>query len=259
VGLRLALSILTVLPVGRPRAETRDVSRAMTSAPAVGLVIGGIAAGVFALVDLAPRAQLLAAALGVASVALASRFLHLDGLADTADAFGSKGDQADALRIMRAPDVGAFALVAVALALIIDVAAVDAAGAEHRGVVCLVVAAAASRLTVTMSSRRGLSAAAGSRLGAWVAGTVTPAAVVTMVLVTSLAALGIGATWTDAPLRGASQCAIAVVAALAAGEVVRSRASRLVGGLTGDVIGAAVEVSFTAAAVAFAVTGGLLH
>lgn len=259
MGLRLALSILTLLPVSRPRTERRDVSLAMICAPAAGLVVSGIACGVFSLVDLAPRAQLLAAALGIAAAALTSRFLHLDGLADAADAFGSMGDRAEALRVMRAPDVGAFALVAVALTLIVDVSAVDVAGAEHRGVVCLVVAGIASRLTITICSRRGLSAAAGSRLGAWVAGTVSPAAVLTTALVTSLVALGLGATWTGSPVRGMSQCAIAMATAVTTGEFVRARASRLVGGLTGDVIGAAVECSFAAACVTFAVTGGLLH
>jgi adenosylcobinamide-GDP ribazoletransferase len=259
VGLRLALSILTVLPVGQSRTEARDVSQAMAWAPAAGLVIGGVAAGVFALVDLAPHAHLIAAALGVAAVALVSRLLHLDGLGDTADAFGSKGDRAEALRVMRAPDVGAFAVVAITLMLLIDVAAVDVATAAHRGAVCLVVAGLASRLTVTICCRHGLSAADGSRLGAWVAGSVGPLTLVTAAVVTTLVAMAVGATWAESPVRGLGQCGLALVVGLASGEFVRARASVRVGGLTGDVIGAAVECAFAAACVTFAVSGGLLH
>lgn len=258
MGLRLALSILTAAPMGQPRAQPRDVSRAMTAAPAVGLIIGVAAASVLALVQLAPHTDVLAAALAVAAVAASSRLLHLDGLADTADAIGCKGDRADALRVMRAPEIGAFGAVALALILIIDVAALTVVAGEHRGAACVVVASVASRLTISICCRRGLATADGSRLGAWVAGTVGPAALAVATVVVIAIAVGLGATWSSSPMHGGVQSGISAVIAIGVGEVARIAGSQRVGGLTGDVIGAAVECSFAAACVSFAVTGGLL-
>lgn len=256
--MRLALSILTLLPVGQPRAEPTDVSRAMALAPAVGLGVGAAAAGVLALVQLAPHTDVLAAALAIATLAVASRLLHLDGLADTADALGFKGDRAEAVAVMKSPEIGAFGAVTVALVLIVDVAALTVTTFEHRGVVCVLVASTASRLTISFCCRHGLSAAEGSRLGAWVAGTVKPVALMATASATAAVATGLGATWSASAVRGGVQSLAALATAVAVGEAVRFMASRRVDGLTGDVIGASVECSFAAACMTFALSGALV-
>jgi adenosylcobinamide-GDP ribazoletransferase len=94
-GLKLAFGTLSVLPVGAPGTVDRRVAgRAMVWAPVVGLVLGGIAGLVVYGADrLKPDAPFLAAVLGIVVLMALSGALHLDGLADSADGFGSRRDR----------------------------------------------------------------------------------------------------------------------------------------------------------------------
>jgi len=233
-GLRLALTTFTVLPLRPGRVDRRAAATAMVLAPAVGAALGLVAAGT---VRLLPASPLLAAALTVAAVAALTRGLHLDGLADTADGLGTYGDPERALAVMKAPDVGAFGVVTVVLALLVQTAAL--AGVTLAGAVT---ALAAGRLAVTWACRRGVPAARPDGLGALVAGTVPVAAA----LAATAAVVGLAVPAVpDRPWQGP----LAVGLALAASLLLTRHTVRRLGGITGDVLGAAVEVTTTAALV----------
>ena len=121
---RTALSLFTVLPVGGGAELGEDQAvRAVRWLPAVGLLLGLAGAAVILSVGAGspgPR-RLLGAALAVALLALLTGGLHLDGLADTADGLGSRRGRADALAIMRRPDVGPMGVAALVLVLLIQV------------------------------------------------------------------------------------------------------------------------------------------
>ena len=262
-AVRLAVSLLTCVPIRATSTDRRTVGAAMTIAPLVGLVLGGAAAGVLTLTSvLLPRgsAALLPAALAVATLAVGSRLLHLDGLADTADAFGIVSSNPEAAQAaMKAPNVGAFGVVAIVLALGLDIAALDTATSAGRGTLALLAAAGTSRLAATWACRRSVKAAVLTGLGALVAGSVPLARSVVAVV---LLAGGIGAlgAFTDhAGLGGAAQGLIGVAAGLAVGEICRAAACRRVGGLTGDVLGATIEVATAASLIAVAVAVRLAH
>ncbi|MEU4222627.1 adenosylcobinamide-GDP ribazoletransferase, partial [Actinoplanes sp. NPDC026623] len=150
-GLRLALTTLTVLPVRAGRVDRRAAAVAMSVAPLVGALLGAVLAGLFVLLGQGP----VAAAVTVAAGALLTRGLHLDGLADTVDALGSYRDRERALEIMKKPDIGPFGVAAIALALLIQAAALTEVGPW-----AIVVAWAAGRLGVTIACRRGVGAEA---------------------------------------------------------------------------------------------------
>jgi adenosylcobinamide-GDP ribazoletransferase len=236
-GAQLAITLLTVIPVnahvGAGVAPSRRAAgAAMAWAPVVGLLLGAAAAGIL---ELAARfghtGRLLAAVLAIAALALLTRALHLDGLADFADGLGSAQPAARALEIMKRSDIGPFGVVTVLLTLGIQVAALAQAQALGRGVPAVICSAAAGRLALTWACRRGVPPARPSGLGALVAGTVHP------VIPAVLTAAGLAA----AGAFGLIFC-IAVAAGLAAALGLTMLAVRRLGGITGDVLGALVEV-----------------
>jgi adenosylcobinamide-GDP ribazoletransferase len=240
-GLRLAVTLLTAIPLPGGRSggaagrapSRRTAAAAMAWAPAVGLLLGAAAAAVLELA--ARRAHtgpLLAAVLAVAALALLTRGLHLDGLADTADGLGSRRSAGEALAIMKRSDIGPFGVVTLVLTLLIQVAALAQAQALGRGAPAVLAAVVTGRLALPWACRRGVPAARGTGLGALVAGTVP---------------LAVPVALTAAALAGAYPFGIvvpiAVAAGLAASLALTALAVRRLGGITGDVLGALVEVA----------------
>lgn len=239
-GVRLALTTLTVLPVRASRADRETGGVAMTVAPAVGALLGLILAGVLAGLGALGAPRLVAAALTVGAGALLTRGLHLDGLADTVDALGSYRRGAEGLAVMKKPDIGPFGVAAVAITLLVQAAALTSASSG-----AVIAAWAAGRLCATAACRRGVPAARPEGLGALVAGTVP-------VLAAGLAALVVTAGSVFAvpgrPWQGPVAVAVALLAAYA---LVRHAVLRF-GGITGDVLGAAIEGGTTLALVVLA-------
>jgi len=273
-GLRLSVSLLTVIPLrntvppasaavpgagaqDRPPLAPATVAAAMAWAPAVGLLLG-IAAGVVLLIadHLLGTGSLTAAGLAVASLALLSRGLHLDGLADLADGLGSGKPAAGALEVMRRSDIGPFGTVTLILTLLIQVAALSHAEATGpgRGAAAVITAVITGRLAITWACRPGVAPARPDGLGALVAGSVrTPlaAAVTVAVLGAAVAAVTISATVTGEPLGWTLP--LAVITGLSAGFIMQRHAVRRLGGITGDVLGALAEVAATVALLVAAI------
>lgn len=249
-GLRLALTTLTVLPVRGPQAlDRRTAGIAMCLAPLVGALLGLAAATVLLAIDALTAGTLLAAVLAVAALAALTRGLHLDGLADLVDGLASYLPPEGARRVMKAPDVGPLGVVAVVLALGVQATALAAATSVGRGAVALLLAAVVSRLAVPLACTPATPAAVPDGLGALVAGTVRPV----VPLATAAAALAALAGWQalDEP-SDAARVVLAGGAGLLAASALRRHAVRRLGGVTGDVLGALVEVSATVVLVVMA-------
>jgi adenosylcobinamide-GDP ribazoletransferase len=236
-GVRLAFGILTLLPVRAGRVDRAAAAVAMSTAPLVGALLGTVLAAILIGLAAAGAPRLVAAALTVAAAALLTRGLHLDGLADTVDGVGSYRRGPAALAVLKQPDIGPFGVAAVVLTLLVQAAALAALPG-----VAVVVGWAAGRLAVPVACRRGVPAARPEGLGALVAGTVPVAAAA--VLTVAVAAAGIPAT-PGRPWQGPA----AVLTAVGVAALVVRHCVRRFGGVTGDVIGAAVEVATTCALV----------
>jgi adenosylcobinamide-GDP ribazoletransferase len=220
----------------------------MVLAPVVGLVLAVPAAAVAGVAQRA-GADLLAAVLAVAVLALLTRGLHLDGLVDTVDGLASYRPREQALAVMRSPEVGPLGLAALVLVLLTQVAALHACLADGRGAAAVVTAVVAGRLAVSLACTRGVPAASPTGLGATVAGTVGPAAAAVLLPAVLLAAVVPGLVDQDVP---AWLGPAAVAAALAAAGLVLRHAVRRLGGVSGDVLGCLLEAATAAALVAFA-------
>jgi adenosylcobinamide-GDP ribazoletransferase len=245
-GLRLALSWLTVLPVRAPDTVDRPVAAAAIGwAPATGLPLGLAAAGLLyglaALGVPAPVAGLLV----IAALAVGTRGMHLDGLADTADGLGCYGPPERALAVMRDGRAGPFAVVALVVLIGLQAAALAALTGHPDRWPSVVVAVLAGRCAFGWCCRRGVPAARPDGLGALVAGSQPwPVPALTGLALAALAALAVPAHRWQGPM--AVLLGAALVVALSA------HTRRRLGGVTGDVLGAAAELATTAVLVATA-------
>lgn len=228
-----ALVFLTRLPLGRllpPRVM--PLSEAAWAFPLAGAVLGALAG--LPLWLMGPG--LLPAGLAVALAVWLSGALHEDALADFADAGGGR-DRADRLRIMREPTIGSYGAAALTAAMLVRVAAVAALGP-----VALIGAVAAGRVAPVVLMR-ALPPARRDGLGQG-AGRPSRRAVLAAGLTGALALL-LTAPWPGAAALAMALAAISVVA-------VSRRACRLLGGQTGDVLGASAVLAECAALVGMA-------
>lgn len=253
-GPRLALGLLTVLPAGAVRTDRRTARDAVLVAPLVGLLLGAVAWLVGAVVQLAGAGPLLSATASVGALAFATRGLHLDGLADLADGLGSGRPAEAALAVMRRSDAGPFGVITLVLVLLTQVAALEQAWQSGHAFAALLLSCATGRLALVWACRSSVPAARPDGLGALVAGTVpVPAAVGTTGLL--LLVGGIVGGLTAGP-GAAAAGAGAVLAGTVGALLLLRRAVHRLGGVTGDVLGAAVETAGTCALLLFVLAVG---
>jgi adenosylcobinamide-GDP ribazoletransferase len=239
--MRTALALFTVVPVRAGTTLTRErAAAALRWFPLIGAALGAAAALPLAAIRAwAPHATLLGAVLAVALLALLSRGLHLDGLADTADGLASRAPAERALEIMRRSDIGPLGVLAIGFAVLVDVAALAAVGGSSwRPVAALAVAAATGRLAVVQAAHRRVPPARASGFGAYVAGSVST----WTAALETIAVLGGGAGLAAAVDAGVPGWLAAQAGALLVAAGVRWHTTRRLGGVTGDVFGALVEL-----------------
>jgi adenosylcobinamide-GDP ribazoletransferase len=256
VPLRTALGLFTILPVrAAPGIGRADAARAVLWLPVVGLLLWVPAAAVLLAVEAGghsgPR-RLLAAALAMGVLALLTGGLHLDGLADTADGLGSRRPRDEALAIMRRSDVGPFGVAALVFTVLVQITALATVAPGWPGAAALAVAVVTGRTAVVLAAGPGSPAARPDGFGALVAGaTSARARIAAVAALLAVTVAGAAAAWGGYPaVRGA----VAVLAGLCAGDLLRRLARRRLGGMTGDVFGAVVELSAAVALLALALT-----
>jgi adenosylcobinamide-GDP ribazoletransferase len=240
-GGQLALSWLTVLPVRAGRVDAATARTAIALAPLIGLLLGGVAVGALSGMDGLGLPPLLAGLLTVGLLAVLTRGMHLDGLADTADGLGCFGPPERALAVMKDGGAGPFAVVTLIVVLgtqAISLATIISSGRWG----AVVLALTAGRAAFALCCRRGVPAARPDGLGALVAGSQPVAVPVAWWLaLTAAGTLVVPGRWW-----------LGVVAVALAGGVVlglTAHTGKRFGGITGDVLGAACELAGTAVLV----------
>jgi adenosylcobinamide-GDP ribazoletransferase len=231
-----AVAFLTRVPLGRRvRVDGADVARGAVLFPVVGAGIGA-AVGLTAVLLHTRLPGLPAAALALGVGLVLTGAIHLDGLADTADALGGRS-RTEALAIMRDHAVGAYGAAALALDLLVKAGVIAALLERDEAFLALIVAGALSRaaalpLAYALPYARaevGPGGVLGGRVSLWSAG-----GGIAIAAAIALSLLGEGGGW----MLGAVG-----LAAVLLGVAYR----RWLGGVTGDTLGAASEISETLA------------
>ncbi|HEY1485170.1 MAG TPA: adenosylcobinamide-GDP ribazoletransferase [Micromonosporaceae bacterium] len=237
-GLRLAATTFTIAPIHAGVIDRRTARIAMGLAPYVGLILGAAIAGLAIGLRASHSPALVTGLVCVGVLAALTRGLHLDGLADTVDGLGSYRSRERALAIMKSPEVGPFGVVALILAIAIPAACIATLTSRPWWSVLASVAAACAcgRLAAAFACRRGVPAAATTGLGALVAETTGAVELALGVVVTAAVA-------TVAVPDRSWQGPVAVFVGLAVTVGLVAHATRRLGGITGDVLGACVEVA----------------
>ncbi|GAA3047846.1 adenosylcobinamide-GDP ribazoletransferase [Actinokineospora globicatena] len=245
-GLRLSFHWLTVLPVPAQRTDLDARRWAIATAPVVGLALGVVTAGLLFCLREVGVPALVAGLLAVGAIALLTRGMHLDGLADTADGLGCYGPPERALTVMKEGGIGAFA--AVALVIVIGVQAASLATLSASGrLPAVVLALTVGRAAFSWCCRHGVPAARPEGFGALVAGTQPVA--VPIVWAFALCVAGVFVV-PGVPLLGPAGVALAAVVVVA----LTHHLHRRFGGVTGDVFGANAEAATTAVLVVCAIS-----
>ena len=233
----VALSFLTLLPVGVAQPTDREISRSRGWYPIIGLLYGLVIVILVVALELLPGVfpwSLLTSALVVTTMAVLNRFLHLDGLMDFCDAMWGGRTVERRLEIMRDSRVGSFAVAGAACVLLVKFGALGSQLLwSSTGLSALLLFPMVSRWAMTLlltvfpyGRQQGIGTAffAGGR--PWLA--------------TALALLSVAAVaWFMLGVSGL----IALLAASALALLLGIWATRrLGGGLTGDCYGAANEI-----------------
>ncbi|MGH8776858.1 MAG: adenosylcobinamide-GDP ribazoletransferase [Jiangellaceae bacterium] len=235
--LAAAAALLTRTPlVGRLSLPDDDVAGSAVFFPVVGAAVGALVGGA-ALVQVELGVPvLLAAAVAVGTDVVITGALHLDGLADSADGLAGRTAE-DALAIMRDHSIGAYGTAAVALDLLLKAAAL-ASGLSLAEVVAVYAVARAAPLPLAAALRYARPDGTGrvlvDRLG-W-AGAAAGLAVAAGIAIACIGGLAVPVL------------ALLAVTVFAVGVAARRR----IGGVTGDVLGAAVELTTVAGLFAVA-------
>ena len=234
---RAALGFLTRIPVGRIDGGGRDLARTAAYFPLVGVVVAAVGLGVW-WIGTSVLGSLAGSVLSVLAVVVVTGALHEDGLADTADGMWGGATPEQRLAIMRDSRLGTYGAIAVVGDLLLRTALIapygtsdwfDVAGLLLAGHV--VGRAAPIALVATLPPAR--SDGQGVRMTTPTGRDIAIAAgpVVAAVIV----AVG---WWAPIPV---------LAAALTVAAVHRAARRRL-GGVTGDVYGAAVALTNLAVA-----------
>lgn len=234
--IRLVIAFLTRLPMGDV-GHGRKLADAAWAFPVAGVIVGAFGAAAVQVDGMLGLPVWVGSLLAIALMCLVTGALHEDGLADVADGFGGGAVRTRKLEIMRDSRIGSYGVLALVFSVGLRVAALSAILRPDIAAAVLMAAAVLSRATLP-ALMHALPSARDDGLGH---GAGRPGSG------TALAALVLGGGGVLFILQPHLMTTVGVTIAAVGGTLaVGALAKHQIGGQTGDVIGAAQQVSETA-------------
>lgn len=228
--LRLAFAFLTRLPIAG-RIATRPLAASARCFPLVGVVVGLVGGLVYALGLKLDLPMLGAALFAIVATGLVTGALHEDGLADSADGLAGGHDRDRRLAIMSDSRIGSYGVLALIFSVMARASLLASLPAAH-GIAALIGAHALARAAMALVMARGTPAKSDG-LGAAAGKPAEGDALAALAIAAVIAWIALG------PI--AAAMALAVVLAIA--WMMARLGKRLIGGYTGDILGAVEQLA----------------
>ena len=249
-GFYMCLGMFTAIPLPFFVWDLKLAVIMVANLPLVGLLIGGLWWGALQLLFLPALPDfpvMLVAAVATVIPFWLAGFIHLDGYIDTSDAILSRRELPDMIRIMKDPNVGAFAVIMLVILLLLQFSAIHAIVSTQENLVLLVAIPMVSRLcsaTAIFTMQHSEASNYMEMLG--------PEAVGKTVGKVFLALLALAILSVATIMAGLTGVGVIVAVVLGYGLAIR-KASRAFKGISGDLLGYALVIGELCGLIALAV------
>ena len=227
----IALQFLTIIPLKINHIDEKKISNSMIYFPVVGLLLGLVLAGVNNLLYNLNFQQLSVNIILVISLIFLTGGLHLDGLADTADAFLSRRNKEEMLKIMHDSHIGVMGVLSLVSIVLLKIALLASLN-MHLKTTSLLLMCILSRWALVLSIALFPYARQEGKAKVFIQG-INLKIFILSTVITMICAI---AAWR---IKGLLILLIAIVCVYITGKFINKK----IGGITGDTLGAINELA----------------
>jgi len=227
----LALQFLTIIPVKIKYFDDKKLSQSMIYFPFVGLLLGLVLAGIGYLLCALNFQRFPIEIILIVSLIILTGGIHLDGLADTFDAFSSRKTEEEMLKIMRDSHIGVMGVLSLACIILLKIAFLYSISAPLK-TVSLLLMCTLSRWSLVLAMFLFPYARNEGKAKAFIQGMNLKI----FILSTIIALVCAFMIWQ---LKGLFIITIAAASAYITGKFINNK----IGGITGDTLGAINELT----------------
>lgn len=235
-GLILAFQFITRIPINiAVDFNEENLGKSTFFYPLVGAVLGGLSAIVYKLFH--PLNNEIASFFTVLSIIILTGGLHLDGLSDTADGFYSSRNKDRTLEIMKDSRIGAFGTLSLILIILFKYIVISSIPVNIT--MALILSIANGRLsTIIQIMRRPMAKSEG--LGHMIRSGNPRKYIISSSIIYTIIVSIINPIYL-----------LALVGALLTGEIIGRISEKKIDGITGDILGAIIELGETISLLIF--------
>ncbi len=230
-SLLLAFQFLTIFPIKLKHVKQKEIASSLMFFPFVGLVIGLLLCGLNVLLEYLHFSQLALNVILVVALVVITGGMHLDGLSDTLDGFWSARSKEDILRIMRDPHIGVMGVLSLICIILLKVVLLNSLGSVYK-IIGLLLLCIISRWTAVLAMYLFNYARSDGKAKIFIDGINSK-----IFFSSTLSAIAFAFViwgWNGISI-------LFVVAGLS--YLICNNAKRKIGGITGDILGALIEIS----------------